>query len=341
MKYLIFPLLMVVGILAALPAIGQPVAKTDMVALPHEMPVPPNTLTEAYQRAYPNGATRPDVKLHYQAAATKLEQVQREIQTLTMQFYQQNPTGVPTVAQRPSNRASAQQQSSMDAATSELAQKMLTDKAFAQQFAQMTEAEQHAYIAKLLSDKGLKPIHGMPDPNAATPMPGTDVDWMTLCVEFAQPTLGMARWEKQTALQQKYAAEHDAIQVWAEAEIKKLPMISFGEYGHDYDPAQVRAIRKQALEKHRAVADRSMKEAAGVFAGFRREAQQHAAPINDALKKVAYGANYSFGLNYTLVLQTQTAMLSEVQTLLSNEMSIIEEIAQWEHEWRRFEASGQ
>ena len=222
-------------------------------------------------------------------------------------------------------------------ATSELAQKMMTDKAFAQQFAQMSEAEQHAYIAKLLADKGLKPAHGTPDANAAAPMPGTDMDWMTPCNEFMQPTFAMERWQKQVDLQQKYGIQHDAVRAWTEAEIKKLPMISFGEYGHDHDPEQVKVIKKQGLDKHRTVADAMMKDAAAMFAGFRQEAKTRCAPLNDALQKVGYGENYHFGLNYTLVLQTQTMMLGDVHTLLNNEMNMIEEVARWEHEWRNFQ----
>ncbi len=323
--------------LVTAPAISQPVVKANVVALLNELPTPPTTLADAYQRAYPSGATHPNTKLYYQATTAKLERVQQEAQTLTMQFYQQNPTGVPTMPQQPANRVSAKDQSAMDAATSELAQKMMTDKAFAQQFAQMSEAEQHAYIAKLLADKGLKPAHGTPDANAAAPMPGTDMDWITPCNEFMQPTFAMERWQKQVDLQQKYGIQHDAVRAWTEAEIKKLPMISFGEYGHDHDPEQVKVIKKQGLDKHRTVADAMMKDAAAMFAGFRQEAKTRCAPLNDALQKVGYGENYHFGLNYTLVLQTQTMMLGDVHTLLNNEMNMIEEVARWEHEWRNFQ----
>jgi hypothetical protein len=113
-------------------------------------------------------------------------------------------------------------------------------------------------------------------------------------------------------------------------------MISFGEYGHDHDPEQVKAIQKQALDKHRTVADAMMKEAAVMFAGFRQDAKTRFATLNDALQKAGYGAAYNFGLNYTLVLQTQAMMLNDLQTLLTNEMSIIEEVARWEQDWRNF-----
>jgi len=339
MNHLLFSLMAAILVSVALPAIGQPVVKTDAVALIKQLPAPPVTLADAYQRAYPGGVARADAKPYYQASTDRLHQVQQEAQHLLLKFYEQHPTGVPDLPKQSANRVSAQHRSAMDAATSELAQKMLTDPAFAKQFAQMSESEQHAYIAKSLADKGLKPAQGVPN-TPETPMPGTDVDWLTPCTEFTQPAFAMARWQKQTALQQQYAARHDTVNAWAEAEIKKLPMISFGEYGHDHDPAQVQAIRKQALSKHRDVANQMTKDAAAMFTQFRHEAEQRSAPLNDALKKASYGEGYSFGLHYTLVLQTQTAMLGDVQTLLTNEMNLIEEIAQWEHEWRNFEATG-
>ena len=319
--------------LAAAPAIGQPVVKASANALLNELPAPPTTLADAYQRAYPHA----DAKPYYQTATDNLNQAQREGQNLLLQFYQKYPTGVPPTPQQPANRVSARDKSAMDAATSELAQKMLADKAFAQQFAKMSEVEQHTYIAKLLADKGLKPAQGTRDPNAAAPMPGSDMEWGEICSVYSQSALDMARWEKQTVLQQKFALQHDAVNAWAEAEIQKLPMISMGEYGHDHDPDKVKAIQKQGLDKHRKVADAMMKEAAAMFAEFRQDARARCTPLNDALQKVGYGAAYNFGLNYTLVLQTQAIMFSDIQTLLTNEMSIIEEVARWEQDYRSFQ----
>lgn len=315
---------------------AQPVAKIDAVGLINELPAPPKTLLETYQRTYPNNASTADAKPYYQATFDKLQRASESGQQLAMKFYQENPTGVPKMPQQPTNRVSEKDKSAMEAATSELAQKMLTDKAFAQKFAQMSESEQHAYMAKMLADKGLKPVHGAPNAPVAA-MPGMDIDWMTLCTQFTQTAYGLQRWERQTALQQQYSVQHDAVNAWVEAEIKKLPMISFGEYGHDHDPEKVKAIKKQGLEKHRQVADAMMKEAAEMFAQFRQEAKNRCTPLNDALKKVNYGEAYSFGLNYSLVLQVQLTILGDVDNLLTNEINLIEDVAQWEHEWGRFE----
>ena len=336
MKHLIFSLSTSLLAFAADPTIGQPVVKADAAALLSEMPAPPTTLTDAYRRTYATGATHADAKPYYQTTTDQLDRAQQEAQSLTLQFYQKYPTGVPPMPQQPANRTSQKDQSAMDAATSELAQKMMTDKAFAQQFAKMSEAEQHIYIAKLLADKGLKPAHGTPDPNAAATMPGTDVAWAEICNAYTQTALDRSRWEKQTTLQEKYSAQHDAVNAWTEAEIQKLPTFVFGEYGRDHDPAQVKAVQKQALDKHRAVADAMMKEAAAMFAGFRQDAQTRCAPLNDALKKTGYSATYNFGLHYTLVLQTQALMFGDLQTLLNNEMNIIEEVARREQDWQNF-----
>ncbi|MFN0015412.1 MAG: hypothetical protein ACKVU2_12770 [Saprospiraceae bacterium] len=336
MKDLIFFLATNLLVLSSVAVIGQPVVKADAVALLVDLPTPPTTLADAYQRAYPQGTTTADVKPYYQNTTDKLNGAQQEAERLALQFYQKYPTGVQPMPERPTNRISEKDKSAMDAATSELAQKMMTDKAFAQRFAKMSEAEQQDYITRLLAEKGLKPMNGAPDPNATAPMPGTDVAWGEMCNTYAQTVLDMTRWEKQTVLQEKYSLRHNAIYAWVEAEVQKLPLRILGEYGRAHDPEQVKSVQKQGLDKHRAEADAMMKEATVMFAEFREETKARCTPLNDALKKVGFGTGYNFGLDYSLVLQTQAMMLGELQSLLTNEMNFIVEVARWEQDWRSF-----
>lgn len=334
MKNLISGNVFVACFFAALNIFAQPVAKTDAVALFDELPAPPASLADAYRRAYLGGATGADAKTYYNDWFAKLEKAGLENQELQKQYYLKNPMGVRPAAQ-PVSRATPQQQASMDAATSELAQKMLNDPAFAQKFMQMSEQEQHAYIAKLLADKGLKPVNGTPNAEVAPP-PGSDMPWTELISAFSQSATDMSRWEAQSALQQKYSDKHREVDAWTEAEIKKLPMISYGEYGHDHDPEKVQAVKKQGLGKHRDLADAMMKESAELFVQFRQQSRERMTPLNDALKKVNFGANYDFGINYSSVLGAQMFLLQEPNVLLTNEIEVINEVARWEHEWRNF-----
>ena len=333
MKKLIFSNLFAIALLQTISA--QPVGKTDVVALLNELAAPPTTIADAYQRAYPNGATSANAAQYYQSWTAKVEAAYRETQELLRQFYMKYPTGVRPIAQ-PVSTASPQQHAAMDAATSELAQKMLSDPAFAQKFMQMSEQEQHAYIAKLLAEKGIKPVNGTPNVNTA-PVPGTDIEWGTFSSDYTMAAMDMSRLEANTALQIKYQEKHDEVRAWAEAEIKKLPLIEMGEYGRDRDPEKVKSIHKQALVKHRDVADAMLKEAAPMFAQSRQAAQQRFTPLNDALKSVNYGAAYDFGVNYTTVLGAQSMMLGELDALLKTEVNIIEECARWEYELRDFQ----
>ena len=328
MKSLIFNLFLTAMLLAVNPAAAQPLSATDAVALLNELPTPPATLEEAFQQACPNGATRPDAKPYYQRWLDKIEKAGVENQQLQMQFYQKHPMGVRPAAQ-PVSRVTPQQQSAMDAATSELAQKMLKDPAFAQQFSQMSEKEQHAYIASLLAEKGIKPASGTPNVNSA-PIPGTDVEWAVLCTDYMQTAVDISRWEKQIALQQRYENKHQELRDWTEAAIKKLPLYSFGEYGHDHDPEQVKAVQKEAFAKHRDLAAAMWQELLPMLQGFRREAKQRITPLNDALKKVHFGAGYDFGIHYTTVLSAQSMMIQEANALLNNEIEMINEIVKWE-----------
>jgi len=332
MKKLIFSNLFAIAMLQITSA--QPVSKTDAVALLNEMPAPPTTIADAYQRAYPNGATNPNAIQHYKTWTSKAERASLEAQSLTADFYRKYPTGVRPVAQ-PVSTASPQQHAAMNAATSELTQKMLSDPAFAQKFMQMSEQEQHAYMAKLLAEKGIKPVSGTPNVNTS-PVAGTDIEWGTFCSDYTMAAMDMSRYETHAALQQKYEVKHDEVREWAGAEIKKLPLIEMGEYGRDHDPEQVKAINKQALVKHRDVAEQMLKEAAPMFAQFRQAAQQRITPLNDALKGVNYGATYDFGVNYTAVLGAQSMMFGDLDALLKTEVDTINECARWEYELRNF-----
>jgi hypothetical protein len=331
MKKLIFSNLFAIALLQLS---AQPVGKADVAALLNEMPAPPTTIEDAYQRAYTNGATRPDAIQHYQSWTSKVERVNLEAQNLLADFYRKYPTGIRPQPQTVS-RATPQQEASMNAATSELAQKMLSDPAFAQKFMQMSEQEQHAYMAKLMADKGVKPVNGTPNVNNAA-VAGTDIEWLALCSDYTMAAMDMSRWDAQLALQQQSQAQHDEVRAWAEAEIKKLPLISFGEYGRDHDPKQVSAIRRQALVKHRDVAEAMLKEAVPLFAQLRQQMQERITTLNDAIKSVNYGAAYDFGINYTAVLRAQTMMLGDLDSLLKNEVNFINETARWEHELRNF-----
>lgn len=332
MKQLIFPAAVALSVCLN----AQPVVKTDLVAVLHTLPAPAETLAEAYKRTY----TSPDaanIKQHYQPALAKLEALQQESQTLMMQFYQKHPMGMAETPRQAPNRVSAQDQAAMNSATAEMAQKLLTDPAFAQKFAQMSETEQQAYLAKMLADKGVKPAKGSPNvPNAM--QPGLDRDWPGLCQAFSMAATDLSALERQQAIEAQYEAQHRTVDQWIETEIKKLPMISFGEYGHDHDPAKVAAIRRQGFDKHCEVANAMMKELSIMCAENRQNTRSQIAPLNDALSSVQYGAAYNFGLHYPLVLQTQSMMLGALYNLLQNEMNLQESVAKWEQERRFFAA---
>lgn len=313
---------------------AQSVVNTDVLLLVKKMPAPPVSLQEAYTRVYPGDAAYAEPRTFYQTTFQKLQQPYEEGQELLKAFYLKYPNGMaPAVPSAHRHRLSDQQENAMNTATAELVQKIRNDPAFAQQFARMSEAEQQACIAKFLADNGIKPVEGKATASQ-NPVPGMDIDWMKLCQEYTSAAASGASWSRQSVLREKYADEHAAINHWVEAEIQQLPMISFGEYGHDHDPEKVKAIRKKGMEKHRQSADAMMKELNVLFTQIREEAQQISAPLQQALQHVQYGKTYDFGIHYSLVLQTQLQMIGAAQTILENEIKGMEEVAQWEKEAR-------
>ncbi|AEE53438.1 hypothetical protein [Haliscomenobacter hydrossis] len=316
------------------PGFTQALVSVDALVLLHELPQPCSTLTDAFQRVYPLEAKTPNTAAFYHAWSSKLEAYAQQAQTLSANFYRQNPLGfTPASVPVTSNNVSPAQQVSMEAATRDLAQKMLSDPAFAQKFAQMSEAEQHAYLAEQLSKHGIKPVAGTPNRNVAAPA-GLDKNWMEMCSELMQSTLDMSWMNLQSEVQVRYTEKHAEVNKWAETEIKKLPMISFGEYGHDHDPEKVKAIQQQARVKHADVANTMLKEMRPLFLQFRKQFSERISQLNAAFKEVNYGKAYNFGMFYNQVLQAQTLMLTGQHTLLSNEINVLEECARWEFERR-------
>lgn len=313
---------------------AQAIVAVDAVALLNELPQPCPTLADAYLRVYPKGSNQVNTQAFYQNWTQKLEAYVKQAQEISANFYRQNPMGYPTSTAQPvANKVNPAHQAAMDKATSEMAQKMLSDPAFAQKFAKMSEAEQHAYIAQQLSKNGLKPATGTPNQPSAGPA-GMDKDWMGMTSTLMTSLMDISINQVQIDLQMRYADKHAEVNTWAEAEIKKLPLITFGEYGKDHDPEKVKAIQQQARSKHAEVANAMLKEIQPLFQQFRKTFSERISALNTAFKEVEYGKNYNFGMFYNQVLQAQMLMLSGQHSLLTNEIGVIEECARWEWERR-------
>jgi hypothetical protein len=314
---------------------AQQVATTDVLALLNEMPKATTNVADAYQRSYQTtDTTRPNAKAFYKVWYDKFDAAAQQLEALSKDFYMKNPMGVASMSQPTVSRVSASQQSSINAATSELMQKMLTDPAFAKKFQKMSEQEQRAYMADMLANKGLSPVQGAPNmPSAA--QPGMDVPWAELCSQFNQTLQDRTFIDEQMEMHTRYEAWHNEVVVWVEKEMKKVPMIQMGEAGRMPDPEKVKAIEQKARMAHREIADVTMKDMALFFNKVRDTTAQRLAALNTELKKVNYGQNYNFGIQYSLVLQTQGMMIHSLESLLKNEISVIEDCAKWEYAVRR------
>ena len=313
---------------------AQPAGDADAAALLTALPKAPATVAEVAQRVYPNGASAPQTEQFYQPWLSQLEAAQQQIQTLSADFYRQYPTGMKPAALPATSRVSPTQQNAMDAATAELATKMMNDPAFAREFLHMSEAEQQAYMAKLLAQKGIQPAQGVANTPSAMPA-GLDADWAGMCTAYMQTSADPDRWNALAALRQRFAERHAEVDARANAEIDKLPMIAFGEYGHDHDPEKVKTIRREAAGKHAELGAAEWEESRALLAQYRHDLTTRMAPLNEALKKVNYGKNYDFGMHYTLVLSTRQFMLQDLYNLLTNEIEQMETCAAWEQQRRQ------
>ena len=318
----------------ALQMTAQPVGTTDIMFLFTELPPPPSSVAEAYERSYADKtATRPNAKAFYTNWLATVDASAKEINTLAMDFYRKNPLGAASMSQPTARNVSSTQQASMQSASMELAQKMMSDPAFAQKFKQMSEQEQRAYITQLMANKGITPVEGAA--NRPVQMPaGLDVAWAEICQTIMAGLQDRSLMDEQIAIEQRFEPQHEAVNQWGTKEIEKLPVIVMGEYGRDHDPEKVKAITQKMREKHAAIADSMMREMTVFLIKVRQQTAQRFYTLNNEIKKVNYGKSYNFGLHYSLVLQTQALMVESLNSLLMNEIGIIESCAKWEMQQR-------
>jgi hypothetical protein len=326
------------GIIAALMMLtmyitAQPVAPSDMIAAINSMPQLPQSLTDAYQISYAKNATFANAKAMYTEWLKTVETPIQQGIELIKKFYLKNPTGLVPTAQPTPSKASPAQNAAMQSAIADLSHKMLNDPDFAKKFQAMSEAEQHAYMAKLLESKGLAPAQGVANSPSQQPA-GLDIAWAEICTVAMQSAQDMSWINEQNELQIRHDAWHEEVNKWATKEIEKLPLITFGEYGKDHDPEKVKAIQQKARHLHKEIAAVALKDYQPVLMKNRQKLVRQFESLNTELKNVQYGKSYDFGIHYPLVLQTQLAALQTIAGLVNNETAIIEACAKWEHEQR-------
>ncbi len=315
---------------------AQNLVQVDAVAFLNQLSAPSTQLAEAHQRIYPVKGQGVNPQPFYQKWTSQLEVHVQAIQKLNASFYQQNPLGyAPTASTNLSPKANAAQEKEIHAASASLAQKMLSDPAFAQKIANMSESEQHAFIAKELANQGLKPAQGTPNMPSNAPA-GMDRNWAEICTNVSQTLSDLTWMEAQEAIESRYENKHAAVQTWADEAIKKLPLIQQGEYGRDHDPAKVKVIQKEALVKHRELAQAMLSEMNPLLLSFRKQYQEKVSALNEAIKRVNFGQNYNFGIFYTQVLQAQGMMLMAQENLMKNEVTVLEKLAYWEDQLVHF-----
>jgi hypothetical protein len=305
-------------------ATAQPVAPVEVDKLLSSMPALAANPAEALRRTQPDGA-----KAVYQPWRTGLEKIAADIAMQQQDFYTKYPTGVRPVANTP-NRVSPQAQSSMDGAMAEFTAKMQSDPAFAQEFMKKTEAEQQAYIQKLLANNGLKPAQA-PAGAAMQAQPEAEpINWVDLISTLNNEWAAYLPAHSVGNLLYKAGQQHDEVARRWNAELEKVPMIEMGEYGRDRDPKQVEALRVKYLAEHRAVAARTLEEGRALLRTNAAKFQQLARPYLTALQGVQYGKSYDFTVFYANILGQQQWMLQQIHQFSEEAIELTNHVAQYE-----------
>ena len=127
---------------------------------------------------------------------------------------------------------------------------------------------------------------------------------------------------------QKVDADHKAVEVWQEAEIKKLPVIH--DKVMDYpDPKGVHRVKLQAMDKHLAIVDRELKISLDTWTKDVSKEKQRYGKFGPGFIAIHYGDDAVNDASRQMLASAQTRILGSLQLLLERSHTLWNDAATW------------
>jgi hypothetical protein len=290
-------------IFLALPlaAFSQGLVKVNILDLYGQVPAPPKSVHEAYTRAHceVNGdISRCDTKAFYKDINTKVNEIGGRIEKANAALSQ------PTAAM-------------MSIDPQEIQKKMAT----------MSEAEKMQFAMAMTKQMGLGSKALAPEPAAVQDAMEEYHTLNQLLAEEMQQAAAIA--EKKGRLHSERSRKHREADEWVSAEIGKLPMISFGEYGRDHDPKAVYTIKVKGMERHIAIENDYLRALQKQFSDLLAEQKSRYTPLQQKLAAISYGDDATNIETKRSLLGAQQLMMGPVQELLSFSENATDEAVNW------------
>ena len=130
------------------------------------------------------------------------------------------------------------------------------------------------------------------------------------------------------AHRQKVDADHKAIDVWQEAEIKKLPVIQDKVMEYP-DPKGVHRVKLQAIDKHLAIVDRELKISLDTWTKDVSKEKLRYAKFGPGFIAIHYGDDAVNNASRQMLASAQTRILGSLQMLLERSHTLWNDAATW------------
>ena len=131
-----------------------------------------------------------------------------------------------------------------DAGMRDMQYKLMNDKAYAEKFRKMSEAEKQAEMKKFMT---IKPANGVANRDySQMEKPSFEVDELLLRTSKRMQEITDIYSSMMSLTNETIENMQSNIRKWIEATINSIPMVELGEAGHDKDPEQMRAMGQTA-----------------------------------------------------------------------------------------------
>ncbi len=281
------------------PAIAQKPIKADLVKHFGDLIAPPSTSSNAYQKA-----VCPDTI----SGTCNTDAMFKNLQS-TFNTYQQELAASAT---------------GMSGSTGDMMKKM-QDPEFQKKMASMSQEEKMKMAMEM--------AQGMKQPSPTVPESPQVTALLrelgTINTDIGKEDLKRNQQAtEELAHRQKVDADHKAVEVWQEAEIKKLPVIH--DKVMDYpDPKGVHRVKLQATDKHLAIVDRELKISLDTWTKDVLKEKQRYAKFGPGFVAIHYGDDAVNDASRQMLASAQTRILGSLQLLLERSHTLWNDAATW------------
>lgn len=232
-----------------------------------------------------------------------------------------------------------------------LYQKVVSDPAYAARFQKMTEQEKEAELRKYMAGDQVtaKTPQQMAAEQKAREQQNQQKNEVQNAMEIQQKMTDfqLKLSNVQATCEQEFAAisqssnNHTAIENEYGKQLKAIPMVELGEYGHDHDPAKVQALKLETVTKHRTLAASELKQYQALLNKLRTEYKKIA---TEYLTYIHANSQKINGNPADLYKGTQTewtvagfemGLLSLATDVAKHSEQLTKEVAYWEAQYQQ------